>query len=320
MSSLKAVYGDDSVLLIDGWKNKSTSACTIVTMIHAANGRKAFLNAWDITSTSETGELLSQLIDESVKLAKQKYNTTVYATVSDNASNMKRMVSLISVWFSTCKSHIRNLLAKDILDDPMAVIKDLKQADFKAEIVQLGETQITPCDTRWCSYRDAYVWLKENLSFMKKIMCNESFPKKVKSNIKQLILDEEFIHKIDDQINLLNPVCDVIDKCQKENCFIAESAHLWLKLYFPLKFENKKEINTELVKRKKMALHIYSFTAHYLHTRYYDETTLTLDNDKLGMIQEFIVESFLENRITLFFEYQKQRYFSQFICQRSKRC
>lgn len=68
-----------SALLIDGWKNTFNNTKTVVSMLHNAGGSQAFLNAWDFTGNSETGEKLTEIVNEYIQLAKDFYNTTVYA-------------------------------------------------------------------------------------------------------------------------------------------------------------------------------------------------------------------------------------------------
>lgn len=163
----------DSVMLIDGWKNSSSNAKTVVTMLHTINTDNIFLQAVDITGSSETGAKLEEIVQESIKIAKEKIGTNVYAVLSDNASNMKLMGNLTNLWHSTCKSHTGNLLAENLVDKNLKtavlkIIKEFKQADFENYIVGLGGCRmILPCDTRWCSYRNAYKRLIMNLPHKK---------------------------------------------------------------------------------------------------------------------------------------------------------
>jgi len=85
------------VLLIDGWKNSSSNTKTVVYMLHNTGSSQTFLNAWNFNENSETGEKLAEIINESIQLAKDFYNTTVYAIVSDNALAMlkKKWVELL---------------------------------------------------------------------------------------------------------------------------------------------------------------------------------------------------------------------------------
>ncbi|XP_011685453.1 PREDICTED: uncharacterized protein LOC105448508 [Wasmannia auropunctata] len=80
----KDIINPESVLLIDGWKNTSNNTKTVVTILHNAKGHAAFLNAWDVTSESETSDKLTDIVNKSIQLAMNLYGTTIYAVVSDN--------------------------------------------------------------------------------------------------------------------------------------------------------------------------------------------------------------------------------------------
>lgn len=87
----KDFINSESVLLIDGWKNTSNNTKTVVTILHNAKGPAAFLNAWDVTSESETSDKLTDLVNKSIQIAMDLYGTTIYAVVSDNAASMIKM-------------------------------------------------------------------------------------------------------------------------------------------------------------------------------------------------------------------------------------
>ena len=94
LSESRNSLNSDSVLVIDGWKNSSTNSKTVVSMIHNANGNKCFVNAWDLSTESETGEKWAEIALESASMSKDLYNTNIYATVSDNAACMVKMGNL----------------------------------------------------------------------------------------------------------------------------------------------------------------------------------------------------------------------------------
>lgn len=119
LNRLKVWKNKISVLLIHGWKNSAANTKTVVAMIYFANERKAFVEAWDLTNTSETGQKLARIGKESITISKEKYEVNLYAVVSDNATNMLKMGQTISIWHSTCSSHSTNLLAKDLVDSKL---------------------------------------------------------------------------------------------------------------------------------------------------------------------------------------------------------
>lgn len=286
---------EDSVILIDGWKNTSCNKRTVVTMLHTANKQKAFLNAWDITSTAETGDQLAEIIEESIELARTKYNVSVYVAVSDNAANMKKMGNTISIWHTTCKSQTGNLFLKDALDEKlkgkvMAVIKEFKQADFEALLVRFGGSRlVTPGDSRWCSYRNAYLCVVKNIPFMKQVMVDETLSKKVKTSVQIMLVDDKFVQALKDEIALLDPICEVINTCQREDCCIAEGAHMRMKLKLPgtLKPDLIKKVDA----RKKMALDVYSLAAHSLHPEYYREYQNEMSPSDVSVLDDYFLDN-----------------------------
>ncbi|XP_050307479.1 uncharacterized protein LOC126744161 [Anthonomus grandis grandis] len=198
LDSARKEVKSDSVILCNGWKNSSSNTKTVVTMLHSTDGESGFIDAWDLTTESETAEKLAEIIIQSREIAKEKYNVDVYAVVSDNASAMVKMGSLLKhcLWHSTCNSHTGNLLAKDILDKKLLenvvlVLKEFKQPDFEKMILDEGGRRIKlPVETRWCSYRNSFKSFLENLDYMKKIIA--ATRKKIKPKVTELIFKDDF--------------------------------------------------------------------------------------------------------------------------------
>eukprot|EP00102_Acyrthosiphon_pisum_P013165 XP_008182630.2 PREDICTED: uncharacterized protein LOC100570070 isoform X2 [Acyrthosiphon pisum] len=226
-----------SALLIDGWKNENANTKNVACMLHAATGETLFLESFDFTGISETGTELAKIVEVCVTLAKEKYNTEIYAVITDNAANMMKMGRLASIWHLTCNSHTGNLLAKDLVASRISsqvkqVLKEFHGPDLEKELVKNGGFRIQlPCDTRWCSYRDSFVNLQKNLPAMKKILVDGDY--KIDNSIKQLLIDEIFIKNVSDSVILFDPICQLINKCQSSTTNIADAAELWLTLTLP---------------------------------------------------------------------------------------
>lgn len=142
---------NEAVLLIDGWTNSSSNHHNVVTMMATADDKKVFLESYNISETNETSENLCFIVNQAVELAKTKYNTKIYAVVSDNARNMTCMGGMLQahagLMFTTCHSHIGNLLAKDLIElrkystmfsKVMVVQKDFKRAGLEATLKKSG--------------------------------------------------------------------------------------------------------------------------------------------------------------------------------------
>lgn len=280
----------ESVLLIDGWKNTSSNSKTVVTILHCSDGKQAFVDAWDLSGSTEDSDKLAEIVIESSKIALNTYNSKVYAVVSDNASVMVKMWKLVNhcVWHTTCNSHSANLLAKtfvntDFNNKVCALLKEFKHVDLEKVLTTLGGTKIKlPCETRCCSYRDSYICLIKNLEHMRLIAAGKQY-KKVKQDVVKLLFDDDFITEINDYINLFHPVCELINKCQSKNCSLADAVDLWLSLKLPEKFARKFQIPLE--ERKEKVLTVYALSAFYLHPKY--------DKDKINKNQKKEVYQFL---------------------------
>ncbi|KAF5277905.1 hypothetical protein FQA39_LY06057 [Lamprigera yunnana] len=163
---------------------------------------------------------------------------------------------ILDIDLSTCSSHSGNLLAKDVVVDKhlcadVVIMKVFKQPDIEKHIV-----------------------LKGNLEFTKQIWAVTK--KKIKSKVKELIFNDEFVDKIRRQLELHEPICQNFDTS------IADAAHLWLDLKLPDQFEEV------LKQRQEMALNVYALVAYYFHP-VYDNQKLTLSHTKI--INQFLLQT-----------------------------
>lgn len=209
------------------------------------------------------------MVEDAKLKAKELYNTKLYAVCSDNASNMVKMGKMSDLWHVTCSSHSGNLLAKDLVKKDLTarvneVLKEFKRTDLENEIVKKGRKRIIlSCDTRWCSYRDSFNCLKSNLTFIKQVIAEDRF--KIKPNVTRLIFEDYFTMQVSDDILLFDPVCDLVNYCQKIDTNIADAAEKWLNLKLP---DGYPEFNEVLETRIEKSINTYSLAANYLHPVY----------------------------------------------------
>lgn len=127
-----------TTLLIDGWTNSNSNRNNVVTMLATTEDQKLFLESFDMSNDRETSDNLVEIVTKSAPLAKERFNAEMCAVVSDNAPNMTSMGNKLppALMYTTCNSHIGNLLAKDfvaikkyagILNKVMTVQKDFKR-------------------------------------------------------------------------------------------------------------------------------------------------------------------------------------------------
>lgn len=263
---LKNLKGSEGTLLIDGWKNSSTNTKLVVCSIHNVNECPQFLESYDVSTVSETGLELANIVKDAINVAKEKYETTITAVVSDNASNMISMGNAVEIHHSTCNSHSGNLLAKSLVEKDYAdkvnkILKAFKHPKLEREIVNRGGKRIVlPCETRWCSHRDSFSCLLENLVRIREIV--NSGVSEIKEDVIQLINDETFEHQLIDFLIFFDPICALINECQKLSCSLANSVELWLKLNIPTQHQHHQQL---LESRLKKVIKPIGLAANFLH-------------------------------------------------------
>ena len=150
--------------LIDGWKNSAGNTKNVVAIIRLTDGRYLFLDLWNFSSVEESGENLAEIVEYSIEIALQRYNVTIYAVVSDNASNVISMGNLTELWNVTCNSHSGNLYAKFLVTEDRVLVdkvnslaKEFKTPKLEDLLLKKGGKKMTLIvETRWCSHRDTY--------------------------------------------------------------------------------------------------------------------------------------------------------------------
>ncbi|XP_011883980.1 PREDICTED: uncharacterized protein LOC105571117 [Vollenhovia emeryi] len=280
--------GSDGVLLIDGWKNSSANTKNVVCTIHTVNSKCIFLKSWDLTGLKETGDQLKEIVDEGKKLAKEKFNITTYAVVSDNASAMISMGKKVDIWHTTCHSHSGNLLAKAFVPETFAkevnnLLRAFKTPGAEYELKQQGGSRIIlACDTRWCSYRDAFRCLLQNLCLMQTLVAKKKV--QLDSKSENLLKDPSFAMQLQDFILIFDPICQLINVCQQSNCSIAEGCEEWLKLQIPTVND---EMQQKLDNRLNKVLTPIVLTSNFLHPQYRAKRFLH-DEQKMKMVFDFL--------------------------------
>ena len=111
------------------------------------DGHYTFLDSWNFSSIKKTGVNLSQVVNQSVEIARRKYNINIYAVVTDNASNMVLMGRLVDLWHVTCNSHSANLLCKSLVDEAFSarvknLLKEFKSTLLETLLIDAGGSRV----------------------------------------------------------------------------------------------------------------------------------------------------------------------------------
>ncbi|XP_074100671.1 uncharacterized protein LOC141528499 [Cotesia typhae] len=319
-SEHRKIDESEGVIVIDSWKNSVANTKNVVCIIHTANEPSFFLNSWDFTSMSEDTQQLTKVVEEAVNMAKTDYNKNIYAVVSDNAPVMTAMGKAVNLWHAGCSSHNGNLLAKDLIDKTFAepintILRAFKVPNLEREVIKLGGMKMKlACETRWCSYRDAFRCCFKNLDIMKKIVndkLNEESLNKVKKQntekdklftLNNLPSDDSLITKLQDYIVLSDPVCSLINKCQQSKCTLPNTAEEWMKLNIPTENEKTQDI---VKKRVDKVLTPILLAANLLHPVYQGKQFLHVEKYRLKAL-EFIKQELNETSYHELHAYQNK--------------
>lgn len=266
----ESLKSTESVLLIDGWKNASANTKNVVCVLHnASKKQQVFLESYDFSGLKETATALEKVVNEATELAMDLYGTTIYAIVSDNVSSMIAMGKSIDLWHTTCNSHSANLLAKSLVEKNFAtkvnaLLKEFKNPNLEVELIKRGGSKIVlACETRWCSYRDSFKCALKNLDIMRTVVQE----KQIKFNHESdaLLQSSEFEIILQDYILIFDPVCELVNKCQRSSSNIADAIEYWLTLNIPTCNDNQDKL---IKARIQKATKPICFAANFLHPVY----------------------------------------------------
>ena len=152
-------------------------------------------------------------------------------------------------------------------------------------------------DTRFAYYRDTCESILKNLELLKQLCLVEDIS--LNPNIIENLLDDGFERTLREIVNNLNPICQLINKCQDPTLNIADGTQLWLRL--ELRNENYDQIISDRIKK---AVWPAGYTANMLHHKYQgrllDEEQKAIGNnfleDYLNIDAKRELQIFLERR------------------------
>lgn len=298
-ASIATVQTQKAVLLIDGYKNKATNTNNVVTMLRLDeldNRKYIFLNSWNFSDRRETAQALSEVVEECIIMARERYELEIHLVISDNVACMIAMGRIVAIWHVTCSAHSGNLLAKALVDVDFArqvntLLKEFKNPALEAQLLQRGGNRMVLVgETRWCTHRNAFSRALRNLNQMRAI-AEEDQRGLVSHDSRQLLFDPGFEMTLQNNINILNPVCQLINTSQRADCTIADATELWLRLQ---EVPGNNEEHMRLIRfRQQRAIHVYGLAANFLHPRYQGRAFAN-DQIYVNQVEQFFVESLEE--------------------------
>lgn len=118
-----------------------------------------------------------------------------------------------------------------------------------------GSKIVLACETRWCSYCDSFKCALKNLDIMRTVVQE----KQIKFNHESdaLLQSSEFEIILQDYILIFDPVCELVNKCQRSSSNIADAIEYWLTLNIPTCNDNQ----DKLAYKKQQNLFVLQLTS-----------------------------------------------------------
>ncbi|KAJ8666676.1 hypothetical protein QAD02_008338 [Eretmocerus hayati] len=230
----------------------------------------SFFIAFDISREKEDGPTIARYTEQAIQYAKDRLNTDVVAVISDNDSKIKRGVSLarnadsealISVTYSShsCNLLIKSPIPKTLVTNSRTVANAFSEPKAIARIRRLRGTMIKNYpDTRFCYIIRLFLSIVTNLHILRQICEDENVG--ISDEVKQLLQSEDFVRKITVCTMLLEPLSNLIIRCQDPEVTQAEAVQMWLNLHF-----GGPNLQALLIDRMRRALPDAAFAAYLLH-------------------------------------------------------
>uniref|UniRef100_A0A1I8M9F8 BED-type domain-containing protein n=2 Tax=Musca domestica TaxID=7370 RepID=A0A1I8M9F8_MUSDO len=321
-----------AVLLIDEWKIQGGDITNITVLLHNW-GHRVHLESFDISDCDTT---LPSVLDETIRRCKDQVNETykvdIFAVVINTECNNEPLVLNSDLMQSTCNAKIGELLVKDIikkycgistdnrinqpcvprhnknkgvgtLDNLYSILSEFKRPHLEKKLCYLGGTKAKlPCDTARSSERDCLSWFRENLSRMKEIAAEVDNQRVsiVKTEINQLLHNDNFIQSVVNLHDLINPVAVLLKNCKKSINSIADASEEWLDLLA----DASKELHDIASKRceESNVFNKYALSANFLHPLY---RGAQLSREQMTVVENFMHERLDRDGLLSFAEYKK---------------
>lgn len=287
-----------SVIILDGWKNANNNSKLLVFSLRNKHANQIHLCYKDTSQEPQDGDHCSDHIVDAVKLAENKYRTTVFAVNTDNDATMKAAVRKSNnklqhentksknLWETTCYSHSGNLLLGSVVSaDFQSRLREIVNAFSSPRMCSLlqrfgGCKQKNYPDTRFCYIRLTCTCVLKSWNAMTLII--EQSTEVVSANVQELILSDDFHREVLRTVSLITPICKLINFCQDPQTNVADGTEKWLSLRL-----NNDEHEEEIANRIVEAIWPVGYAAHMMHPKYKGDR---LDDDQRHVAIQFLTD------------------------------
>ncbi|KAL0227493.1 hypothetical protein RCL1_003637 [Eukaryota sp. TZLM3-RCL] len=296
-------------LVSDGWKN--TNKVPLLNVLIATEHGSCFVDNVDSSGKSKTADYVAEVIIDHINKVGEE---NVILVITDNASECKAAGTIVEevvpqVFWSPCTSHTVDLFLKDIpkhfptfvsVFESVKAINQFMTARSSVHHVFRGHADLeikTPGKTRFFSN---FITLERTLKLraaFERTLIDESFTEYVSlqdrdyrveaSNLRTVVLSNEFWEHVEQLILLMKPAVDFINEVNGNS---PSTGEVWKRCQMvrdafnniPVSNLITQRIKTGLKKlwqkRATQMLNDFRITAYILNPRYLDER---LDDDSM---------------------------------------
>lgn len=127
-------------------------------------------------------------------------------------------------------------------------------------------------ETRWCSRRNSYRRCLYNLGFMRQIIQENQLLEleeqyRFHDQVIETVMDERFAENLTMALINYDPVCELVNGCQKSDANIGFSTEKWLSFELPY-LDQEGHFDNVLRNRLNKVINEYGLAANFLFPRY----------------------------------------------------
>lgn len=296
-ASQKSAESRKGTLLIDGWKNSVTNRKLLVTMVKPRGEKEILIDCEDYTDIPGNAENFGDTITTAREIAINELNIEVEACGSDNEKAIRKACRESNLPSFGCPAHLFDLAINSIHNCSIgAKVRSVhtfirKFPKLQDRVIKAGGSAlIIRGATRWKGEKEELQCFSKNFNAITQVM--EESADQDFDEIHDIMTDTNLLREVQEEILVLTPLCNMVDKAQRRESKLSEAIEDWTHVTFC--------DSNELKNRKKQ-----------LDKMFYCETSLTsniLDHRfkgaSLTFEQNAKVDEFLRQKLRSTDEYE----------------
>lgn len=286
----------EGILIIQRTEIKQTSY--VIGFVQSQE-KVIYLKTWNIQEESN----LSLLTVEAITLASTKFKMMIYAVISNEIA-FQLLINTdeySNLWILQCNisfvaSIEKELVNLELVEKVRYLLEQFSSKELENDLITRGGIAVVLEDNSFYYNRDLFFTCLKNLRAMTQMIGNRQY--KLKKEVINILLDESFEEELNRSLDLIKPVCNIAEKCEKSKITIADAAEDWLML---ASIEN---VYHNLQSQIDTILTPIALVANLLHPIYRGQRFAN-DQDRMRKVMEFLIDHLDEEGMNDFGKYKK---------------